>query len=163
LGEFALQSVDPAIGDALIAALRAGGTEARDAVEFLYRQYAGRPRTYSQRHGAGAAQAEDWVQDRFVRVLRGAQGLRGDSAPFPAWLWKLSRNTMLEAWRQDRGPHLDIDDADEALAVADPGADPERYAASRSLEHGVRRGFRELWMAYPERAQCLSWIAYSLE
>jgi len=57
----------------------------------------------------GAARPDDVVQDAFLRVVRNAQGFKGQ-AKFRTWLFTIARNLCVDASRRDRfrsGPSLD--------------------------------------------------------
>ena len=61
-----------ATDDDLILALSGSGRAA--AVESLYRRYAPRFTAYLRRRGLSAADAEDAVQEAFIRLIRRAEG-----------------------------------------------------------------------------------------
>jgi RNA polymerase sigma-70 factor (ECF subfamily) len=66
--------------------------------------------------------AEEAVQDAFVRAWRNLDRFRGDSAPF-TWLYRIAVNEALQRARRRRVPTVPLEDAD-SRAVA-PGADSE--------------------------------------
>src|SRR5204863_3153758 len=74
----------------LIAACRRG--EAR-AMEMLYHQF--KRRVFGMAHRiVGANDAEEVAQEVFVRVFRGLQNFRGDSA-LSTWIYRLTVNASL--------------------------------------------------------------------
>ena len=87
----------------------------------------------------GASEAEDSVQETFIRAWRGFEGFEG-RAPLRSWLYRIARNVcldMLEA-RQRRARPIDLSSAGEpsAQAEARPG---------RPAEAGVQRSCRGRW------------------
>jgi RNA polymerase sigma-70 factor (ECF subfamily) len=98
-----------------------------------------------------AAQAEDVLQDTFLRVVKGADAYE-KQAKFTTWLYTIARNLCVDASR--RGKHrkaasLDApvgDDEGAALidlvAGADPGAD--KQALSRELGARLKKAIASL-------------------
>jgi RNA polymerase sigma-70 factor (ECF subfamily) len=79
-----------------------------------------------------AEDAEDAVQETFLRALRGLPGFRGD-ASFRTWLYRIAVNICLN-WKRDHRPTGPWDE-ERSSAVATPGASvsPET-AALRNLQ-----------------------------
>lgn len=140
----------------LLRDLRATGAAQRRAIETLYAGYAGRFRNYYLRHGASGAEADDWVQETFVRILRFVDTLRDDTR-LAAWLWRTARNVMIDAIRKSGRVHL----VDEEFAdrVVDAGERPLQAIERESLQDCVRREFERFSGDHPDRAQCLVWAA----
>jgi RNA polymerase sigma-70 factor (ECF subfamily) len=82
----------------LVAQLRCGGKPRQSVISQLYARYARDFKGYFRRHGASEAQAEDLLQDTFVKVIQSLDGYSGSGA-FEAWLWAIARNTMLSEFR----------------------------------------------------------------
>ncbi|MBS0505920.1 MAG: RNA polymerase sigma factor [Proteobacteria bacterium] len=101
-----------------------------------------------------ASEAEDVVQESFVRALRFFDGLRGDNAR--AWLLAIVRNTWFTEWRrQDAAQAVPLDDvADEAaLSTLWPGAtpdNPERLAMQHEDAAQVQQALAALALPYRE-------------
>ncbi len=96
----------PAAQPELITSARAGDPGAFAA---LYRQHARRAYTLALRITGQTDQAEDVVQDAFLRALERIGGFRGD-APFGAWLQRLVANVAIDRIRtQRRRPEDDLD------------------------------------------------------
>lgn len=143
---------------ALVENLRAGGAARRQAIAELYHAYQPRLRAYYLSHGAAAAQAEDWVQESFVRLLRSLDEFRGECA-FAGWLWTIARNVMLDAIRRARHTSS-MEDMPEGFLdrLADPAPGATARIEDGDLRDCVRQGFAAFAREHPERAQCLRWI-----
>ena len=152
----------PEIGTAaLIADLKASGARRREAMARLYRCQAPRLAAYYRGQGADRALADDWVQDTFLRVMRGVGSLEADAA-FTGWMWAIARNVMVDARRRKDGRLASLDEPGEGgLAlwetVACGQAGPDE--ALEQLQHAalVGRQFSAFHRDFPERARCIAW------
>ena len=70
-------------------------------------------------------EAEDIVQEVFVRVHRKLSSFRGDG-PFDAWLYRITRRVAIRMSRTSRSPTVA---ASEDVYVTDPGARVDRERA----------------------------------
>ena len=114
---------------ALVALLRSDGKPRQAAVTQLYARYAREFKGYFRRHGAGDAQAEDLLQETFVKVIRSIDSWSG-SGTLEAWLWTIARNTLLSQLRSARSEVSldageDDDDGGSALVGRLAGADSD--------------------------------------
>ncbi len=112
-----------------------------------------------------AHDAEDAVQDAFVRALRHFDGFRGVDGR--AWLLSIVRNTCFTRLRgrTSSGEHVEFDEEIHTIEEAVPGpeVDLDRRVAAESVSEGLRRlpvEFREVLvlrelegMSYKEIAQ----------
>lgn len=138
--------------DALAGALRGGGKGRTDAVSRLFRRYAPDFRRYFRRHGLGDAEADDLVQDTFVKIVRACDTYQSDG-PLEAWLWAIARNGLMSHFRGAK-PTVALD------ALAPGGADALLAAVGRrggdpALVDCVRRAFGEFARHYHEGAEAL--------
>jgi RNA polymerase sigma-70 factor (ECF subfamily) len=92
-------------------------------VEYLYRTYGPMVLRRARAILGEEQAARDAMQEVFVRVLRGADGFRGDASP-TTWLYRMTTNLCLNQIR-DRARRADILAerwiADEQLDVAHEG------------------------------------------
>ncbi len=146
---------------ALIADLKAGGERQRQALALLYRRHAPRLVAWYLGQGADRALADDWVQDTFLRVMRGAAALETDEA-FVGWLWAIARNVMVDARRRKDSQLASLDEADgSGLTLRETtvceAARPDE--ALERLQHAalVGRQFSAFHRDFPERARCIAW------
>jgi RNA polymerase sigma-70 factor (ECF subfamily) len=110
----------------LIAACRRG--EAR-AMEMLYHQF--KRRVFGMAHRiVGPNDAEEVAQEVFVRVFRGLERFRGDSA-LSTWIYRLTVNAALSHLSR-RGRRQEISVADEQLTEIPAAPVPERDPALAS-------------------------------
>ncbi len=145
---------------AFLEALRGDAAGRRRAIERLYAAFAGRLKRFYLRRRATPAQAEDWTQETFVRVLRSSAEFRGEGAQFAAWVWTIARNVARDAARHSSAqPMADVDELEGDDVPVEEGADPLAQFEAETVADCVRRGFREFARTHPERADCLSWLA----
>jgi RNA polymerase sigma-70 factor, ECF subfamily len=119
------------------------------AFEAIYREHAGRVYALCLRLTASAADAEERVQDVFVRAWQRLGTFRGESA-FGSWLHRLAVNVVLAERRGTRRRE------ERVLAVEDPGALERPGAAataglSLDLERAIAAlpaGAREVFVLY---------------
>ncbi|MBV8634955.1 MAG: sigma-70 family RNA polymerase sigma factor, partial [Burkholderiaceae bacterium] len=99
-------------------------------------------------------QAEDLVQNAYLRAFRFFDGFRGDDAR--AWLMTIVRNTYFTSLREERHEHLSFDEellgveggAEEVMAAA--GASPEEAMMARDTQREVNRALEKLPPAFRE-------------
>ncbi|WP_047032758.1 sigma-70 family RNA polymerase sigma factor [Hoeflea sp. IMCC20628] len=105
------------------------------AFSMLYSQTSAKLFGVSLRILKDRAQAEDAVQEVYVRIWRRAGSFRVGQASAMAWLVTIARNQAIDMIRVRQPATLEYDDAPE---VADPGMDPEASAVlggeSRRIE-----------------------------
>jgi RNA polymerase sigma-70 factor, ECF subfamily len=132
----------------------------RDAIRRLVQRHNRRLFRIARSILRNDSDAEDALQDAYVRAIRGLDGFRGE-ARFGTWLARIVINEALGALRRRR-PSVDIDAVTDARAfdsriVAFPGGnqrDPETTMAQEQvrvfLESAVDalpEGFREILVA----------------
>ena len=141
------------LADAL-ALLRAGGGARERGVRQLFEAYAGQLRRYFVRHRVLEAEAEELVQEVFIRVLRGCDSYRGEAPP-AVWFWTIARNTMISYHRAQRPEQraADFDDADgfEQWLENQPGADSPAW-----LRECLQRQLARFEVDHPQRAECIT-------
>ncbi len=81
----------------------AGGCAAGDSDCFaeVYRRFGERMKSIAFNHLGNVADAEDAVQETFVKLHRAARGFTGEAA-FSTWLYRILVNTCLDAIRKRR-------------------------------------------------------------
>jgi RNA polymerase sigma-70 factor (ECF subfamily) len=111
----------------LIALLRADGKPRQAAIGQLYARYGREFRGYFRRHGASDAQADDLLQETFVKVLRALDSWQG-SGTLEAWLWTIARNTLISLKRGEAADAADVSLDDDG---GGDGDDPGNTLAAR--------------------------------
>lgn len=79
-----------------------GQIAAQDQAAFrlFYERYAARVLAYVRAMGRGREQTEDVVQEVFLAVWRKAASFRRDRGDVPGWLYTITRNKLVDLWRQ---------------------------------------------------------------
>jgi len=111
-----------------------------DPVAFrtLVERHAGRLARLAERIAGSRAEAEEIVQDTFLRLWRGAADWQPRAQP-GTWLWRVATNLAIDRRRRLRP--VDIDSVPEP---ADPAPDGEALAASAEVADAVRAALAEL-------------------
>ncbi len=118
------------------------------AMRRLHDQYAPRVKAYFLRSGFAPADADDLVQDTFIRVVRSLRTFDSQKGRFSAWLASIARNVARKAFAAGKArpaAGFDPELAQEVLVVDDDPAgqsgDREEFDALRgciaSLSHDL--------------------------
>lgn len=123
----------------LIQACRAGEEAARQR---LYAAHAGRVMAYLLRSGFARADADDLLQETFLRVFRSLGTFDPAKGAFAGWLGAIARNVARRRWaRRTDAERFDPELAEDTLlAKGLPDGDP----ASREEMGLLRAGIAEL-------------------
>ncbi len=97
-----------------------------------------------------AAEAEDVVQESFIKAFRALSQFRGDAA-FYTWLYRIAanaaRNSLESRGRRlptQSGLNLDIDETFDARAYLNDGDTPESLLLSKQIAHTVNQAMADL-------------------
>lgn len=112
----------------------------RDALDELIERYADRLRAFVRRVANSESEADDLVQDAWLRVLRALPGLR-DPARLRAWLFGIAHRVIIDRLRSRY--------AEPAHATVDELVDNADLQAAHLRHDQVERGLAVL--APPER------------
>jgi RNA polymerase sigma-70 factor (ECF subfamily) len=104
------------------------------AFEELFRSLGPKMKSIALNMLGDVAQAEDAVQEAFLKAYRGAENFRGHAA-FSTWLYRILMNTCLDA-RRKRGREPDATDFD---TLADAGVQPAARASSHAMRLMLER------------------------
>ena len=116
------------------------------AFELLYRAHVGRIHALCLRMCRDRSEAEELVQDVFVRVWERLGSFRGDSA-FGTWLHRVAVNTVIESlrskerWRQRLADAVEVDEVPDAAFQQLAGTDLDLERAIASLPPRARMVF----------------------
>ncbi len=105
-----LPHVEPIDSDLHLARRCAAGDA--DAFESIYHAHADRMKSIAYHHLGNVADAEDAVQETFLKIHRAASTYTGEAA-FATWLYRILVNTCYDAMRRRRRrPHVasNVDD-----------------------------------------------------
>ena len=140
--------------------IRQGGKMLDQGIASLYNKYAPHFRKFYLYQGLSYADADDVVQETFVKIVKSSDTYKGDS-PLEAWLWRIARNSMNDHFRRVKSrPIEDLDDdgwsalEQESEAMRTFDAPP----ANDTLEDCVERGFADFAKVFSERAHVLSLV-----
>ncbi len=129
--------------NALTTLLARVGTGDRGAFRAVFEVTRGKVFGICMRMLRNRAEAEEALQDVFVKIWQHAAGFRGDSAKPMAWVQTIARNRCLEILRR-RG----VDDAewndDVAERLADESPSPEQQALKGATKHSIDECLRGL-------------------
>jgi RNA polymerase sigma-70 factor, ECF subfamily len=138
-------------GSALSEAIRLAHKGDSEAFALIYRNYSGLVHRICLRMLRDPAEAEDAVQDAFVRVFLKVSTFRGESA-FSSWLYRLTTNVALmrlrknkRSWSRPKERRLDPDLSGEIdvpdLHVTDLFGRIDLQAAIDILPDGYKAAF----------------------
>jgi RNA polymerase sigma-70 factor (ECF subfamily) len=118
----------------LLEGCRAGDL---DAFERLYEMHAPRMKSIAWNLLGNAGDAEDAVQEAFLKIYQGAKNFRGGAA-FSTWAYRVLVNTCYDALRRRRSrpvaASLEADVGGRRTPAAPPGADhPLRLALEKAV------------------------------
>jgi RNA polymerase sigma-70 factor (ECF subfamily) len=140
--------------------IRHGGKMRDQGVAELYRKHAAHFRKYFLYQGLNATDAEDIVQETFVKIIRNCESYRGD-APIIAWLWVIARNCMNDHFdyvKRRPTENLDEEGWDNLERESEVLRTLDSLPSGESLEDCVGRGFTEFAKNFSERAHVLSLV-----
>lgn len=140
--------------DRLIVAVALGGDQAERAVENLFSRFAGAFKGRAIRRGMGEADADDVVQDAFVKIVKSAAGFepKGEGG---AWLWCVFNSVLADAQRKrQRAPVFeDYDTVPEGVDVQSDGS------CKLDFQDCVKTQMDAFGVAWPEGLQVILWSA----
>jgi RNA polymerase sigma-70 factor (ECF subfamily) len=144
----------PQLDDAaLVARIVRGDLE---AFEVLYDRYARDVYAFAA-HAVPRADAEEIVQDVFVRIWKNATRFDADRGSFVAWLMTIARNRVLDELRRRRATPRSFEDVEDLLLeTADPSVELEEALWSRQRRRAILDALREL----PEEQRRAIVLAY---
>lgn len=127
-------------------------------VAALYRKYAPHFRKFYLYQGMNTADAEDIVQEVFIKIVRHGDSFSGES-PFEAWLWSIVRNSMNDHFRRTKvRPSVNMTDEEWDILQNESAAmrtyDPP--PKGETLEDCVGQAFAAFAKKFSERAHVLS-------
>jgi RNA polymerase sigma-70 factor, ECF subfamily len=133
-GARSVQAAELVDGDAELLRAIAGGDRA--AFDRLSRRHLDRAYAVALRMSGSRADAEDVVQDVFLRLWLRPESWRPGQAQFSTWLYRVVVNRCLDLKRRPKGTDLD---SVEEPQDPDPNAEDSLLQAerSRALEHAV--------------------------
>ncbi len=126
------------------------------AFEKLYRSHVGRVYALCLRMHAHREDAEDSVQEVFVRAWQRIGGFEGRSA-FSTWLHRLAVNVVLDRKRALRRRLAEVPASGD-----EPGSDPLSRHAARPVDPGIGVDLERAIAALPDGAR-LAFVLHDVE
>jgi RNA polymerase sigma-70 factor (ECF subfamily) len=120
----------------LAAACAAGET---GVFEELYRRFGDRMKSIAWQHLGSRSDAEDAVQETFLKIHRAAKGFSGEAA-FSTWLYRILVNTCYDALRRRR-----------RRPEESPLEDQPRERSAPTVDEAKKMTLRKLLAALPEQ------------
>jgi RNA polymerase sigma-70 factor (ECF subfamily) len=117
----------------------------------FYRRTAGPLRAYAARVLGDAGQADDIVQDAYLRMLR-TPARTDDPQQLRALLFRIASNLIVDHWRKRRRDR-DLPEGIESTPTASSPDIPLRVDMSRMFRQLRPRQRQLLWLAYVEGAE----------
>jgi RNA polymerase sigma-70 factor (ECF subfamily) len=114
--------------------IRQGGKMRDRGVAALYRKYAGQFRNKFLRQRVSASDAEDIVQEVFIKIDEKCDSYRGD-APLAAWLWRIAHHCMIDHFRS-------VKDGSSENKKAIAAAATERTKAMKAGQSKMQEGVK---------------------
>jgi RNA polymerase sigma-70 factor (ECF subfamily) len=112
--------------------VRAGAGD-RAAVQLLVARHAGKLTALARRMLGDGAEAEDAVQDTFLKLWTHAARWQPGGAKFETWLFRVAINACYDRLR--KRSHVSLDEAPES---PDPGPGPEHALQNAELSHSLQ-------------------------
>jgi RNA polymerase sigma-70 factor (ECF subfamily) len=141
----------------VVVEIRKGGRAMDMALRWLYDRTGQHMLRFFVYSGVSAAEAEDILQETFIKVVRNVDSYRGDGAA-RSWIWQLARNCLADHQRAAgrRTEHIvGVDDAQwSELLEATP--DPRDCTPGETADECVSRGLELFAAQMPERALALT-------
>lgn len=127
--------------DALVGLVRSGD---RDAIAAVYLEVGPALRGFLLRRVVHGEVADDLVEQTFLELIEGCQGIRGDGRSLRAWLFRAARNNLHD-WvkRADRRSDHELT-ARRAAQIVDPHPDPAERVTREARDAEVLAALSDL-------------------
>ena len=140
--------------------IAAGGPAATAALDRLVDAYEGRMLSFCLRERLSQADAEDVMQELWIRIHRGASSFRGDVAP-SSWIWRLLRNLIADTYRDrwntrrvNPAPQRDGDD-DDGQGLLEVAVTESEESRRWSADECVRQKLQLVGKLFPDEAAAM--------
>ena len=150
VGTWSVQTAELVDGDAELLQAIAGGD--RSAFDRLSRRHLDRAYGVALRMTGSRADAQDVVQDVFLRLWQRPDAWRPGQAQFSTWLYRVVVNRCLDLKRRPRGTDLD--------SVEEP-QDPDANAEDSLLDAERSRALDSAVNQLPERQKAAIVLTYT--
>lgn len=111
----------------------------RDAARMLIDRHLPKLMTLARRMLSDPVEAEDVVQESFLRLWKHAGAWRPGQAKFETWLYRVTLNQCYDRLRRRKTSSLD-----DAIHVVDPTPDPEMSLGKRDVSSAILQAIEQL-------------------
>ena len=111
----------------------------REAARSLIDRHLPKMMTLARRMLSDPVEAEDVVQESFLRLWKHAGAWRPGQAKFETWLYRVTLNQCYDRLRRRTTSNLD-----DAIHVADPTPDPEMSLGKRDVSSAILHAIEQL-------------------
>lgn len=111
------------------------------ALEKIWNDFAGRLRAFIRRRVADDAEAEDILQDVFLKLARRTGSLPA-AEKLPGWIFHITRNVIIDRYRT-RKPGLPVPESFAGIADGRSGENDDLCAAFRRMIRTLPGPYRE--------------------
>ena len=146
------------VNDEILAARVARGDTT--ALESLYDRYAATVLGISLKVIGDQASAEDVLQETFWRVWRSAAAYQPQRGSFAGWLFRITRNLAIDAYRRRSVRPQTINDMDGADPILDQTPDPDMDVAEQAQSILKKRQVRAALASLPRVQRQVIEMAY---
>ena len=146
------------LNDETLAAQVAQGDSA--ALEALYDRYASTVLGVALKVIGDQGTAEDVLQETFWRVWRSAATFQSQRGSFTSWLFRITRNLAIDAYRRRNTRPQSMTSADDAGTILDQTPDPDADVAEQAQSILKNRQVRKALTALPQVQRQVLELAY---
>ena len=147
-----------AFDEQTLVLLRRGGGDFDEGLSRLFKSYAPEFRRFFVFHGMSRSDADDLVQETFLKITRSINSYRGDSR-LSSWIWTIARNALNDHCRCRKSHaevYLDEDGWELIMHNSEQLRVDHDTQERRELNDCVRGQFAVFASKYPSRAHLLS-------
>lgn len=134
---------NPAMAEALADLVTAAAAGDQGAFEELVKATSAEVYTLAFRLTGNQEDAQDVVQEAYVRAYRGLKRFRGD-ARFTTWMYRITANCAATHLKKRHRDRHDVLDHDEDVVDIQPDSDPERRAGGADERRLLQEALRSL-------------------
>jgi RNA polymerase sigma-70 factor (ECF subfamily) len=141
-----------------IKLIQAGGRKREEGVSLLFHAYAAELRRFFTYKCGNRGDADDLVQETFVKIVRSFDSYRGESF-LQSWIWTVARHCLTDYFRH-KGVHPTENLDDEGWEMLEQVSPHMRVAEvalqGQNVEDCVRQQFTQFAKASPNGAYALT-------
>jgi RNA polymerase sigma-70 factor (ECF subfamily) len=117
----------------------------RGAMHELYERNRSRIYTLAYRYAGNVHDAEDILQDTFIKAFSSLQKCQlNENSYFATWLYRIAVNCSMDHFRRRRRHENNVELSENLAAAHEDAATPENEYVRNELAQQVRRGLKRL-------------------